>query len=187
MLCAAWDLYKHAPTVLEMEASPKPCAYSKVISTAYLVTLIVSSSYWIFSSHAACGTPSSAPSSTCVGSPLPWKADLCLSMYCFSCLHTALPSLIETLSKLPQLLLPRSSPMCLAGRGVGFLANVLVHAFSEHMLVLLDPRDHRKGVPSQQAQDCRQRQPRRPTMLKASQDSVLIETGIQAHQSEGLS
>lgn len=79
-----------------------------------------------------------------------WKALLCLSTYSFSCLQTALSL---SLFKLPQSLPPQSPLTCLIGCGVGFLANVLVHALSEHMLVLLDTRDHPKGGPSQQAED----------------------------------
>lgn len=78
-----------------------------------------------------------------------WKA-LCLSTCSFSCLQTALSL---SLFKLPQSLPPQSPLTCLIGCGGGFLANVLVHALSEHMLVLLDPRDHPKGGPSQQAED----------------------------------
>lgn len=121
--------------------------------TAYLVTLTVSLAYWIFSHHAAYGALSSAPSSTCMGSPPPSTYLEGLSMDGFSCLQRTLLSLIESLSKLPQPPLPKCPTMCLVGCGVGFLANVLVHALTEHMLVLLDSSDHHKGVTRQQAQD----------------------------------
>lgn len=53
--------------------------------TAYLVTLTVSLAYWIFSHHAAYGALSSAPSSTCMGSPPPSTYLEGLSMDGFSC------------------------------------------------------------------------------------------------------
>lgn len=74
------------------------------IPTAYLATPTVALAFWISSSHAAAGAPSSAPGSTCMGSPQPstfWKARLCPSTSSFSCQQTALLSVPDYLSKLP--------------------------------------------------------------------------------------
>lgn len=65
-LCAAWVSTKMLLQSLKWKSQVNHPSYAPTqkpskIPTAYLVTL----------SHAACGAPSSAPSSTCTGSPPP--------------------------------------------------------------------------------------------------------------------
>lgn len=129
----AWELYRNASTILAM------------------LGFTVALAYRVFSSHAAPGAPNPAPSSTCMGSPL--STHLEGPSLPFHVLFFSSPNSPFSLFKLPQSLPPQSPLTCLIGCGGGFLENVLVHALSEHMLVLLDPRDHPKGDPSQQAED----------------------------------